>query len=80
MESRDVGGVISLSETCSRTSKDVIRESRGEERVTEERKLRTKYSVPCFLKQHPSFRPLCVRPSLRSLRTPYCQLKDPLVM
>ena len=39
MESRDVVGVISPSEIYSRTLRDVIRESRGEGRVMEERKL-----------------------------------------
>lgn len=49
MESRDVVEVISPSETCSRTSRDVIRESRGEGRVMGEKKPRTRFSAPCFL-------------------------------
>lgn len=80
MEFRDVGGVISPSETCNRTSRDVISGSRGEGRVMVERKLRTRYSEPCFLKQCPSFRPLCARPSLQYPHTPYYPGKDPLVM
>ena len=39
MESRDVVEVISPSEIYSRTLRGVIRESRGEGRVMEERKL-----------------------------------------
>lgn len=80
MESLDAAGVISPSETCSHTSRDVIRESRGEGRVMEVRKLRAKYSVPCFLKQYLSSQPLCASPSLQSLHTPYCQVKDHLEM
>ena len=45
MESWDVIGVISPREICSRTLRDVIRESRGEGRVIEERRLRMRYSV-----------------------------------
>lgn len=50
MESQDAVEVISPSETCSRTSKDVIRESRGEGRVMEVKMLRMRYNAPCFLR------------------------------
>ena len=62
MESRDVVGVISPSEIYSRTLRDVIRESRGEGRVMEERKLKMRYSVLCFLRQPPFTQPLYTRP------------------
>jgi len=80
MESRDAAVVISPSETCSRTSRDVTKENKEEVRVTEERKLRTRYSAPCFLKQNPFSRPHCARPFLQYLRTPYCRVKGPLGM
>ena len=48
MESQDAVEVISPNETCSRTSKDVIRESRGEGRVMEVKMLRMRYNAPCF--------------------------------
>lgn len=78
MESRDAVGVISPSETCNRTSRDVIRESRGEGRVMEEKKLRTRYSAPCFLKEYPSFRTHCARSSQQYPRTLFCRVKGPL--
>lgn len=80
MESRDAVGVISPSETCNRTSRDVIRESRGEERVMEERRLTTRYSEPCFLKQYPSFRPHCARSFQQYPRTLFCRVTGPLEM
>lgn len=82
MESRDAVGAISPSETCNRTSRDVIRESKGEEKVMEERRLRTRYNVPCFLKQCPSLRPHCeaLRPSQQFPRTLLCQVTGPLEM
>lgn len=63
MESRDAVAVISHSETCSLISSDVISVSRGEVRVMGERRLRMKFSVPCFHKQYPSFQLHCARPS-----------------
>ena len=82
MESRAAVGVISPSETCSHTSRDVIRESRGEGRVMEERKLITRYNARCFLKQYPSFRLHC--PTARSFRqcprTLFCQVTGHLEM
>lgn len=82
MESRDAVGVISPSVTCNRTSKDVIRESREEARVMEERKLRTRYSAPCFLKQCPFFRPHyeALMPSQQYPHTLLCRVTDPLEM
>lgn len=50
MESQDAVEVISPNETCSRISKDVIRESRGEGRVMEVKMLRMRYNAPCFLR------------------------------
>jgi len=82
MEFRDAVGVISLSETCSRTSKDVIRESKGEARVMEGRRLTTRYNAPCFLKQYPSFRPHChtARSFQQYLHTLFCRVTGPLEM
>lgn len=82
MESRDAVGVISPSETCSRTSRDVIRESRGEGRVMEERRLITRYNAPCFLKQYPSFRPHCrtARSFQQCPRILFCRVTGPLEM
>lgn len=82
MESRDAVEVTSPNETCNRTSRDVIRESRGEGRATEERRLTTRYNAPCFLKQYPSFQPHCriARSFQQCPRTLFCLVTGPLEM
>lgn len=82
MESRVAVGVIFPRETCNHTSRDVIRESKEAERAMEERRLRTKYSEPCFHKQCHSLHPQCeaLRLSQQFPRILFCRVTGPLEM